>query len=162
MGCRSAKRQAVVWLGVARIIPIQAGSRVLRTFSEKSRACRPWDVVQLPAIAEEDELYRAATVFGGNPSAASRARSYIPSASRVKCSSRSAGRSPSTIFAGQYQPASSRQGGGMAKAAWFKSYGENERPDKFDRIRLCPSAQGGGVARRIPARADGFPERQAR
>ena len=114
--------------------------------------------MQLPAIAEEDEFYRAATVFGGNPSAASRARSYIPSASRVKCSSRSAGRSPSTIFAGQYQPASSRQGGGMVKAAWFKSYGENERPDKFDRIRFCPSAQGGGVAAEYLHELTAFPK----
>jgi hypothetical protein len=26
------------------------------------------------------------------------------------------------------------QGGGMVKAAWFRSYAANERPDTFDRI----------------------------
>ena len=36
------------------------------------------------------------------------------------------------------------------------------RPDRDDRERFCPSAEGGGVACRIPARADGVPERQAR
>jgi hypothetical protein len=28
----------------------------------------------------------------------------------------------------------SPQGGGMVKAAWFRSYAANERPDKFDQI----------------------------
>ena len=37
-------------------------------------------------------------------------------------------------FAGQYQQAPSPQGGGMVKAAWFRSYAANERPDKFDRV----------------------------
>jgi predicted phage terminase large subunit-like protein len=37
-------------------------------------------------------------------------------------------------FASQYQQMPSPQGGGMVKAAWFRSYASNERPDKFDRI----------------------------
>jgi phage terminase large subunit-like protein len=37
-------------------------------------------------------------------------------------------------FAGQYQQAPAPQGGGMVKAAWFRNYMPNERPDKFDRI----------------------------
>ena len=37
-------------------------------------------------------------------------------------------------FAGQYQQAPSPQGGGMVKAAWFRNYAANERPDKFDQI----------------------------
>ena len=35
-------------------------------------------------------------------------------------------------FAGQYQQMPSPQGGGMVKAAWFRSYAPNERPDRFD------------------------------
>ena len=37
-------------------------------------------------------------------------------------------------FAGQYQQMPSPQGGGLVKAAWFRSYAPNERPDQFDRI----------------------------
>ena len=37
-------------------------------------------------------------------------------------------------FVGQYQQAPSPLGGGMVKAAWFKSYAANERPEKFDPI----------------------------
>ena len=37
-------------------------------------------------------------------------------------------------FAGQYQQAPSPQGGGMVKAAWFKSYAASEQPEKFDHI----------------------------
>jgi hypothetical protein len=33
---------------------------------------------------------------------------------------------------GQYQQMPSPQGGGMVKAAWFRAYAANERPDKFD------------------------------
>src|SRR6516164_1720966 len=37
-------------------------------------------------------------------------------------------------FAGQYQQAPSPLSAGMIKAAWFKSYAANERPEKFDHI----------------------------
>jgi phage terminase large subunit-like protein len=37
-------------------------------------------------------------------------------------------------FAGQYQQMPSPQGGGMVKAAWFRTYAPNERPEKFDRV----------------------------
>ena len=37
-------------------------------------------------------------------------------------------------FAGQYLQSRAPLGGGMVKAEWFKRYGENERPERFDRI----------------------------
>src|SRR5207245_1834815 len=37
-------------------------------------------------------------------------------------------------YAGQYQQAPAPLGGGMVKAAWFRNYAPNERPDGFDRI----------------------------
>ncbi len=37
-------------------------------------------------------------------------------------------------FAGQYQQALAPQGGGMVKAAWFRTYALNERPALFDRV----------------------------
>jgi len=37
-------------------------------------------------------------------------------------------------FAGQYQQAPAPLGGGMVKAAWFRSYAPHERPDGFERV----------------------------
>ncbi len=37
-------------------------------------------------------------------------------------------------FAGQYQQAPAPQGGGMVKAAWFRTYAAGERPERFDRV----------------------------
>ena len=93
-----------------------------------------WEVVRIPAIAEDDERHRAETVFGR------------------QCFGRKAGEAlhaerepPQMIeqirrtigeynFAGQYQQAPAPQGGGMVKAAWFRNYAANERPDPFDRV----------------------------
>jgi phage terminase large subunit-like protein len=37
-------------------------------------------------------------------------------------------------LAGQYQQAPSPQGGGMVKAALFRGYAPNERPEEFDSV----------------------------
>jgi len=37
-------------------------------------------------------------------------------------------------FAGQHQQAPAPQGGGLVKAAWFRNYAPNERPDRFDHV----------------------------
>jgi hypothetical protein len=93
-----------------------------------------WEVVRLPANADEDELHRAATVFG--------CQSFSRKAGEALHSEREPPEMLEQIrrtlgeynFAGQYQQMPSPQGGGMVKAAWFRSYAANERPKKFDRI----------------------------
>src|SRR3984893_4857302 len=37
-------------------------------------------------------------------------------------------------FAGQYQQSPAPLGGGLVKEAWFKRYGEHERPERFEHI----------------------------
>jgi predicted phage terminase large subunit-like protein len=37
-------------------------------------------------------------------------------------------------FAGQYQQSPAPLGGGLVKAEWFKRYGEENRPERFDRV----------------------------
>jgi hypothetical protein len=87
-------------------------------------AQEPWEVVRLPAIAEDDELHRVETVFGW--------RSFGRKAGEALHPER---KPPGEYnFAGQYQQAPSPQGGGMIKAVWFRSYAPNERPEKFDRV----------------------------
>jgi hypothetical protein len=56
---------------------------------------------------------------------------------RILCATRAYRFNPGTgeyNFAGQYQQMASPQGGGLVKAAWFRNYAPNERPEKFDRI----------------------------
>jgi predicted phage terminase large subunit-like protein len=93
-----------------------------------------WDLVRLPAIAEEDETH------------------VIESPVRTRTVCRRAGeplhpeREPLTVlehlrrtigeynFAGQYQQQPAPHGGGMVKAGWFKTYTPGEEPASFDLI----------------------------
>ena len=75
-----------------------------------------WEVVRLPAIAEEDERHRVETVFGRQVFGRRAGEALHPE------------REPPEML----EP--TPLGGGMVKAAWFKSYAANERPEKFDHI----------------------------
>jgi hypothetical protein len=93
-----------------------------------------WEVVRLPAIAEADERHRVETVlgrqcFGGLAGETLQAaREPPPMLEQIR---RTIGE---YNFAGQYQQSPAPLGGGMIKAAWFRSYAANERPDPFDRV----------------------------
>jgi hypothetical protein len=94
----------------------------------------PWEVVRLPAIADDDERHLAETLFGR--------QSFRRKAGEVLHAEREPIEMLEQIrrtlgeynFAGQYQQAPSPQSGGMIKAAWFRRYAEGERPQEFDRV----------------------------
>jgi predicted phage terminase large subunit-like protein len=97
-------------------------------------AQEPWEIVRVPAIADEDEWHQAETIFG--PQSFGRKAGEVLHAERepiemLKQIRRTVGE---YNFAGQYQQAPSPQGGGMVKAAWFRRYAPNERPEEFDRV----------------------------
>jgi len=94
----------------------------------------PWEVVRLPAIADEDELHRAATVFGLQSFGRKAGDALHPEREPPEMLEQIRRTLGEYNFAGQYQQAPAPQGGGMVKAAWFRSYAANERPDQFDRI----------------------------
>jgi hypothetical protein len=103
-------------------------------------AQEPWEVVRLPAIAEADERHRVETVFG-RQSFGRRAGEALHPEREPPAMLDEIRRVPGFIpgigeynFAGQYQQMPAPQDGGMIKAAWFRSYAANERPDRFDRI----------------------------
>ena len=93
--------------------------------------------MRFPAIAEDCETYPLETDWGWYSFTGSAARrcTRAPAAG-------DAGANPprprvyagECNFAGQYQQMPAPQGGGMVKAAWFRSCAPNKRPDKFDRI----------------------------
>jgi predicted phage terminase large subunit-like protein len=97
-------------------------------------AQEPWEVVRLPAIAEEDEDYRVETVLGRQSFGRRTGEALHPEREPPAMLEQLRRAIGEYNFAGQSQQAPSPQGGGMVKAAWFRSYAPNERPEKFDRI----------------------------
>jgi predicted phage terminase large subunit-like protein len=93
-----------------------------------------WEVVRLPAIAEEDEVWTLDTELGRQPFARQRGEALHPERQPLATLDQIRRTVGEYNFAGQYQQMPSPQGGGMIKAVWFRHYAANERPDKFDRI----------------------------
>src|SRR6202022_4421491 len=95
-------------------------------------------ICQQPAAAIADGIGRHPR--GSDPSIAARARLCAPDASRRQCSRRSAApraNNPPGHFVPGAPASISRwapQGGGMVKAAWFRTYAPNELPAAFDRV----------------------------
>lgn len=93
-----------------------------------------WDVVRLPAIAEEDEThviqspYRTRTVCRRIGEVLHPEREPLHVLQQLR---RTIGE---YNFAGQYQQQPAPLGGGMVKAEWFKSYVPGEEPAKFDAV----------------------------
>jgi hypothetical protein len=97
-------------------------------------AQEPWEVVRIPAIAEEDEEHRAETVFGRQYFGRRGGEVLHPEREPPEMLEQIRRTLGEYNFAGQYQQAPSPQGGGMVKAAWFRSYAPNERPEEFDHV----------------------------
>jgi predicted phage terminase large subunit-like protein len=88
----------------------------------------------LPAIADDDELHRVETVFGRQSFGRKAGEVLHPEREPPEMLEQIRRTLGEYNFAGQYQQAPSPQGGGMVKAAWFRNYAANERPDQFDRV----------------------------
>jgi predicted phage terminase large subunit-like protein len=93
-----------------------------------------WEVVSLPAIAEQDESFLIETPYGP--------RRFTRTAGGILHPARESRRTLANIrrtigeynFAGQYQQAPAPAGGGLINREWFKTYGSDDRPDSFDQI----------------------------
>src|SRR5437773_1274520 len=93
-----------------------------------------WEVVRFPAIAEADELREIETIWGPRRFTRRPGEALHPareSLATIEHIRRTIGE---YNFAGQYQQSPAPLGGGLVKEAWFKSYGENERTERFERI----------------------------
>jgi predicted phage terminase large subunit-like protein len=98
-------------------------------------AQEPWEVVRFPAIAEADEVHEIETAIWG-PQCFTRRQGEALHPEREPLDTLEHIRR--TIgeynFAGQYQQMPAPLGGGLVKAEWFKRYGANQVPERFDRI----------------------------
>jgi hypothetical protein len=87
-----------------------------------------WDVVRLPAIAEEDEWHRVETVFGSQCFGRKAGKALHPEREPREMLAQLRRTLGEYNFAGQYQQAPTPLGGGMVKAAWFKNYAAKRAP----------------------------------
>src|SRR6516165_9388832 len=93
-----------------------------------------WEVVRFPAIAEEDEIWALDSELGQYVFTRQRGEALHPERQPLAILDQIRRTIGEYNFAGQYQQAPSPQSGGIVKAAWFRNYAANERPDKFDQI----------------------------
>ncbi len=93
-----------------------------------------WEVVCLPAIAEDDETWTLDSGLGQYLFTRQRGEALHSERQPLATLDHIRRTIGEYNFAGQYQQMPSPQGGGMVKAAWFRSYAANEQPDKFDHV----------------------------
>src|SRR3984893_8903133 len=99
-----------------------------------SSAQEPWEVVRLPTIADDNELHQFEGVFGLQCFGRKEGEALHPAREPPEMLEQIRHTLGEYHFAGQYQQAPAPQGGGMVKAAWFRTYAANERPEEFDRV----------------------------
>jgi predicted phage terminase large subunit-like protein len=97
-------------------------------------AQEPWEILRFPAIAETDEMHQIETIWGPRSFARRQGEALHPEREPLDTLARIRRTIGEYNFAGQYQQTPAPLGGGMVKAHWFKRYGENQRPESFDRI----------------------------
>jgi predicted phage terminase large subunit-like protein len=93
-----------------------------------------WEVLSFPAIAEADEEHRIETILEPKCFRRRQGEALHPDREPLETLDRIRRTIGEYNFAGQYQQSPAPLGGGLVKAAWFKRYRENERPERFDRI----------------------------
>ena len=94
----------------------------------------PWEVVSFPAIAEADEVHEIATIGGPQRFTRRPGEALHPARETLATIEHICRTIGEYNFAGQYQQSPAPLGGGLVKEAWFKRYGEHERPERFEHI----------------------------
>jgi hypothetical protein len=93
-----------------------------------------WELLSFPAIAEADEVHEIETIWGPRRFTRRQGEALHPDREPLEVLKHIRRTIGEYNFAGQYQQSPAPLGGGLVKAQWFKRYGEQERPERFDRI----------------------------
>jgi predicted phage terminase large subunit-like protein len=93
-----------------------------------------WDLVRLPAIAEDDETHTIISPHRARVVRRSRGEALHPERESLDTLEHLRRTLGEYNFAGQYQQQPAPLGGGLVKAEWFKTYVLGEHPAKFDRV----------------------------
>lgn len=93
-----------------------------------------WEVLRLPAIAEEDEEYRVDTLLGPSTFNRRRGGALHPERESLVTLDQIRATQGEYHFAAQYQQLPAPRGGGLLKTAWLQYYEPHERPEFFDHV----------------------------
>ena len=93
-----------------------------------------WQVVRLPAIAEGEEHHTAESVFGTGHFVRPEGAALHPEREPIELLERIRQTIGAYNFAGQYQQCPAPLGGGLVKRAWFRHYGADALPARFERV----------------------------
>jgi predicted phage terminase large subunit-like protein len=94
----------------------------------------PWELLSFPAIAEAGEEHRIETTLKPKCFRRRQGEALHPDREPLETLDRIRRTIGQYNFAGQYQQSPAPLGGGLVNAEWFKSYRDNELPERFDRI----------------------------
>jgi len=94
----------------------------------------PWELIRLPAIAEEDEVHLIRTPYGTRRFERQAGEPLHAEREPVELLGRYREVHGEYVFAGQYQQAPAPLGGGLVKGPWFKTYAPAELPVAFEQI----------------------------
>jgi predicted phage terminase large subunit-like protein len=102
-------------------------------FVNHVRELGDWELINLPAIAEQDEEIAYATVLGNHRFSRREGEALHPT--RVPLSELALIRTAvgEAVWATQYQQRPAPAGGGFVKIDWFRRYTPGDLPDHFDR-----------------------------
>jgi len=92
----------------------------------------PWDVVSLPAIAEQDETHLIESPFGRRVWTRRAGEALHPERESLQTLSAIRETMTDYNFAAQYQQSPLPPGGAMVKTGWLKYYEPGELPERFD------------------------------
>jgi predicted phage terminase large subunit-like protein len=93
-----------------------------------------WEVLSLPAIAEQDEIFSVDTIYGRRQFTRSFGQVLHPVREPLEILSTIRATLGEYNFASQYQQSPAPLEGGLVKSAWFKTYSDDDRPEQFEHI----------------------------
>lgn len=93
-----------------------------------------WEILRLPAIAEEEECFEIQTLFGKKRYVRKPGELLHPEREPEEVLNELRRGLGEFAFAGQYQQRPVPQDGGLIKEAWLQYYEEHEKPEKFDQV----------------------------
>ena len=93
-----------------------------------------WEVLSLPAIAEQDEKHVIVTPLGNRVFSRRAGKALHPERESLETLQRIRATLGEQNFASQYQQQPRPTGGGMVKEKWFKRYTPEQLPEQFEQI----------------------------
>lgn len=93
-----------------------------------------WEVVRLPAIAQEDEVHRFRTAFGLQEIIRREGEALHPERESLETLQQTKITQGEANFGGQYQQDPAPRGGGILKENWIATYQPHELPETFDHV----------------------------